>query len=194
MFDADRFRDLLARRDISQSELARRVGISQASIYRLAAGDAYGSKHLHRIARELGTTPAYLTGETDDPASNAADIPPLDSETRGIVENLSLLRSSNRRAIADVVRSLAELGKHAASPSIPELPSEEALAEMFEALLEGISPETSLIERAQLLAQRLPIGLSQLHDVQPDTDSRSPAGPGRKDRALPAKRQREPQP
>lgn len=62
-------------RGLSQSELARRVGITQASIHKLLSGTAYGSKHLHVIARELGTTPAYLTGETDDPSAGALPIP-----------------------------------------------------------------------------------------------------------------------
>lgn len=53
--------------DVSQSELARRVGVSQTTIAKLLSGKGYGSKHLHRIARELQTTPAYLEGETDDP-------------------------------------------------------------------------------------------------------------------------------
>lgn len=66
----------MAHRELTQSELARRVGVSQASIYRLVAGDAYGSKHLHKIARELGTTPAYLSGETDDPDEGAPPPPP----------------------------------------------------------------------------------------------------------------------
>jgi phage repressor protein C with HTH and peptisase S24 domain len=57
---------------LSQSELARRVGISQASIYHLVSGGGQGSKHLHRIARELGTTSAYLEGDIDDPAEGAA--------------------------------------------------------------------------------------------------------------------------
>jgi len=52
---------------ISQSELARRVGVSQTTIYKLVSGDGYGSKYLHKIARELRTTAAYLSGETDDP-------------------------------------------------------------------------------------------------------------------------------
>lgn len=60
---------------ISQSELARRIGVSQQTIARLVSGNTYGSKHLHRIARELLTTPAYLVGETDDPDENAP-LPP----------------------------------------------------------------------------------------------------------------------
>lgn len=65
MIDAARLNFVLTDRDISQSELARRVGISQAAINKLASGKGQGSKHLHRIAEELGTTPGYLTGTSD---------------------------------------------------------------------------------------------------------------------------------
>lgn len=51
---------------LSQSELARRVKISQPTINALIHGDNASSKHLHRIAAELGTSPAWLAGETDD--------------------------------------------------------------------------------------------------------------------------------
>lgn len=47
------------------------------------------------------------------------------------------------------------------------LPSEPALARMFEGLLRMIPADASLDERAQLLARRLPIGLSQLRDLLP---------------------------
>lgn len=75
VFDGERLRRLLTDRGMSQSELARRVGISQASVFRLVKGDAYGSKHLHKIARELRTTPAYLAGEIDDPDEGAPPPP-----------------------------------------------------------------------------------------------------------------------
>jgi phage repressor protein C with HTH and peptisase S24 domain len=75
MFDAARFRQRLAVVGLSQAELARRVGISQQAIGKLATGESYGSKHLHLIARELGTTPAYLTGETDDATEGALPAP-----------------------------------------------------------------------------------------------------------------------
>lgn len=75
MFDGERLRRLLQGAGLSQSELARRVRVSQSVIAQLAAGNAYGSKHLHRIARELGTTPEYLTGEVDDPSVDAAPPP-----------------------------------------------------------------------------------------------------------------------
>lgn len=52
---------------ISQSELARRVGIGQSSASRLEAGGTRNPRQIVQIARILGTTPEYLTGETDDP-------------------------------------------------------------------------------------------------------------------------------
>ena len=56
----------MERRGISQSELARRIGVSQTTIWKLVKEPAQGSKFTHRIAAELGTSPAYLMGETDD--------------------------------------------------------------------------------------------------------------------------------
>lgn len=75
MFDAARFKARLEEVDISQAELARRVGVSQQAIQKLASGTAYGSKHLHKIARELGTSAAYLAGETDNPDEGALPAP-----------------------------------------------------------------------------------------------------------------------
>ncbi len=59
---------LLKKMGISQAELARRVGLDQSTINGLIRGSARTSRHLHRIAKALGTTAEYLTGETDDPA------------------------------------------------------------------------------------------------------------------------------
>lgn len=75
MFDAARFKEQLTRAGLSQAELARRIGVSQQAIGNLATGSVQGTRHLHRIARELGTTPAYLAGETDDPSEGALPAP-----------------------------------------------------------------------------------------------------------------------
>ncbi len=64
----DRIFELLHALDISQSELANRVGVKQPTINRLIKGQQDGSKHIHNIAKELGTTVEYLTGETNDPS------------------------------------------------------------------------------------------------------------------------------
>ncbi|THG40416.1 helix-turn-helix domain-containing protein [Sphingomonas olei] len=76
MLIADRLRERMSKFRLSQSELARRVGVTQTTIRKLVSGGGYGSKYLHLIARELHTTPAYLTGETDDPDEGAPPPPP----------------------------------------------------------------------------------------------------------------------
>lgn len=55
---------------ISQSELARRVGIKQPSINRILSGEVQNPRFLHVIARELQTTVDFLTGATDNPDGN----------------------------------------------------------------------------------------------------------------------------
>lgn len=76
--DHVRFRERLAEKGLSQSALARKIGVSQATIARLALGNAFGSTHIHRIARELGTTVEWLTGEIDDPSEGALPAPTAD--------------------------------------------------------------------------------------------------------------------
>lgn len=119
---------------LSQGALAKRSGLSQPTIGKLEAGISSGSSHIHRIARSLDTTPAYLTGEIDDPDLNAA-LP------ASPVHHQVLLPVS--------------------------LPSENALADMFEGLLMTIhefQPITGwqLDALGRELAQLLPTGLSQL--------------------------------
>jgi phage repressor protein C with HTH and peptisase S24 domain len=64
----ERIDERLKKLGISQAELARRVKVSQPTINALIKGGNTTSKHLHRIAAELETSPAYLAGETDDDA------------------------------------------------------------------------------------------------------------------------------
>ncbi|MDE8651469.1 helix-turn-helix domain-containing protein [Novosphingobium album (ex Liu et al. 2023)] len=106
MIVADRLRSTLAKRNISQAELARRVGVSQQTIAKLVGGSAYNSRYLHKIARELATTPAYLTGETDDPENNG----PRDqftAEERDWVDLLRNLGPADRKAALQLVRTIA---------------------------------------------------------------------------------------
>lgn len=64
----DRIQERLEKLSLSQSELARRVKVSQPTINALVHGNNISSKHLHRIAAELETSPAWLAGETDEDA------------------------------------------------------------------------------------------------------------------------------
>ena len=65
MFRGDRLADLMRELGLGQTELARRVGVSQATIWKLVKEPSQGSKHTHKIARELNTTAEYLMGESD---------------------------------------------------------------------------------------------------------------------------------
>jgi transcriptional regulator with XRE-family HTH domain len=127
---------------LSQGALAKLSGLSQPTIGKLEAGISSGSSHIHRIARALDTTPAYLTGETDDPDENAPPPHPGPS-------------------VHHVMMAVA-------------LPSERALARMFEGLLRSMDLSAPVDAQALLLAKRLPIGLSQLRDLLPDP---GPTGP-----------------
>lgn len=84
----DRIAARMAELGMSQSELARRIGVSQQAIGKLVKGHVQTSRHLHVIARELQTTPHYLTGETDDPSEGALPVPTPDllADQLGLVE------------------------------------------------------------------------------------------------------------
>ena len=73
-----RILDRLKTLGLTQTELARRVGMSQGSIANLIAGRSAGSRHLHSIARELETTVDFLTGRIDDPSEGAVAPPTAD--------------------------------------------------------------------------------------------------------------------
>ncbi len=68
MINGSRIEKLLEELGWSQAELARRVDVSQQTVWKLVSGKSQGSKHLHVIARALGTSPEYLMGDTEDPS------------------------------------------------------------------------------------------------------------------------------
>ena len=74
MIKRERLQSLMTSMGLSQSELARRVGVTQAMIAKLLARGG-GTKHLAAIARELHTTPAFLLGEITDPSETARPLP-----------------------------------------------------------------------------------------------------------------------
>lgn len=92
---------------LSQSELARRIGIGQSAINHLVRGKSRSSAHLHRIARELGTTPAYLTGETDDPDEDAPVEAPLSYNERELLDCFAALNHVQQSALLTIAKSMA---------------------------------------------------------------------------------------
>lgn len=76
---ASRLENLLEKSGMSQSELARRVGIKQPSIGRLISGQTKSTSVLTEIARELRTTPEYLTGESDSMFETRAAFTPANA-------------------------------------------------------------------------------------------------------------------
>lgn len=69
--------------EMSQAELARRVGMSQSAMHNLITGKSRSSTHLHKIAHHLRTTPSYLTGDIDDPDEGAP--PPVPAPRTQVV-------------------------------------------------------------------------------------------------------------
>lgn len=80
VFRGDRLKALMDANNISQSALARAVGISPTSIWKLLNEPSQGSKHTHKIARHLGTTADFLMGESDDRGEGIAPFPIIATE------------------------------------------------------------------------------------------------------------------
>jgi transcriptional regulator with XRE-family HTH domain len=115
-----RVQERMSQLGLSQAELARRVGVSQPTIFQLIHRSKKGSTKLHQIARELGTTPAYLSGESDDPDNDLPAPPELESDARELVDHFEGLSSADRKALLQVARSMA--AGPAASGTVHEPP------------------------------------------------------------------------
>ena len=90
---------------ISQAELARRVGVRQSTLNSLIRGDSRTSRSLLKIARELQTTAAFLTGETDDPAGEGPQLSSASNEMLGLFERLA---PADQKALLQLARSLSK--------------------------------------------------------------------------------------
>lgn len=99
-------------RGLSQAELARRVGVSQPTIFKLIHENKSGSRVLHLVAKELETTPDYLSGETDDPEGEAVSSD-YTAQEREWIELLRALPLADRKATMHIVRSLANCARSA---------------------------------------------------------------------------------
>lgn len=170
VFDGERLRAQMAQAGISQAELARRVGVSQQAIARLASGTSQGSRHIHRIARELGTTPAYLSCETDDPRADVPAEPPLASDTRQLLQCFAALEKHERKSLLSVAHSMA--GQRLLSEPVT-LPSTAALEDAFSGFLQAF-PGLQGDELVHELAKRLPTILRAASDEIEEVQSAKP--------------------
>lgn len=84
----DRIKRLREAMGISQSELARRIEISQPSLWDIEEGETktLRAKTLHGLCRELHTTPGYLLD--DQGAVEDVDLPAMESELVFTIRNL----------------------------------------------------------------------------------------------------------
>jgi lambda repressor-like predicted transcriptional regulator len=64
MIQPEHLKAAMAAAGVSQSELARRTGLSSSMIGKLVRGEARQSAHIFELSRALGVSPEYLV-ETD---------------------------------------------------------------------------------------------------------------------------------
>lgn len=125
MIRSDRVRELISSAGITQAELARRVNVTQGAIAKIAKNNPAGSSVLHLVARELGTTPAYLTGETDDPKSDSPAPTLLDADERELFNHFTHLAPADRKALLQIVRTMSGVRPVADIPDNPPRKSGE---------------------------------------------------------------------
>lgn len=71
--NSERLSAAIAAVGLSQAELGKRVGLSQGAIQQLQSGRTKMTGKLAAIGRELGVSPKWLSGETDDPTPQLFD-------------------------------------------------------------------------------------------------------------------------
>ena len=69
----ERLRQLRQKQNLSQEELADRVGVHNNSVSKWENGVIPNMKRIVALAKILGTTATYLLGETDDPTPAEED-------------------------------------------------------------------------------------------------------------------------
>lgn len=89
MFSFDRFDALIKEQGISKAFLAEKIGRHKTIFYDWQKGNSAPKKeYLDIIADILGTTPAYLTGESDDPG-HAPEPTPAQRQLLSLADTLT---------------------------------------------------------------------------------------------------------
>ena len=100
---------------ITQGQLARRVGVSQPTIFKMIHDNKTGSVHLHAVARVLETSPEYLSGDTEDQSPNTSDLT-CTAEDREWLSLIHDLNAKERNAVRQLMIALAGASLAADAP------------------------------------------------------------------------------
>lgn len=100
MTQTERIRMLVKGKGWSLREFFRRLDLDQSTMNAWEKGTASPDKHMDKIASVLGTTEAYLRGETDDPASDDLDIDTSDLSWAMYKDSRELSEEDKRELLA----------------------------------------------------------------------------------------------
>lgn len=105
VIDKERLSERMKAAGMTQAGLARRLGVTSQTIGKLVRGQASGSSHLHRIARELGTSADYLLGDSSDPNPDPAT-PALNRFQTDLLAATNGLSEQDQLTILKIARAL----------------------------------------------------------------------------------------
>lgn len=91
---------------MTQSAVARAIGVKPPSISRLVKGKHAQTRHIFGLARAVRTTPEYLTGITDDPEDNS--LPDLTFEQRQLLACFDSMDRTDQEMLLAMAMRLAE--------------------------------------------------------------------------------------
>ena len=104
----ERLESAMRRRGLDQSDLAERLGTSQATISRIVLGKTANSRWLPRIATELRFPLPWLQGVSDDDGLYGGDSDsPVTHQEQELLELFRGLDVNERGAIITLARSIA---------------------------------------------------------------------------------------
>lgn len=103
----DRIKERLSAIGMKQIDLVRSSGVPQSTLASIFQRDTRTTPHLMKLAAALRTTPAYLLGETDDPASEAAEAI-LSAEEQELIRGLRRMSREDFEVVARLVIRLSE--------------------------------------------------------------------------------------
>lgn len=92
---------------LSQAAVARGSGVPQQTLNGIVRRNPRSSPHLLALAQFLRTTPAYLTGRTDDPLADVPDTPFIAPDEQQLLECYRVMTPADRKAIIQIACSMA---------------------------------------------------------------------------------------